>query len=370
MMKRIDLYTSIVLVAVFVSIITITDVMTNRLVMKKMIKHTVTASLLIAGAMIGEWIGVITNGAAQAYMIPHYLGKFLEFCFAPAIGVSVAMAYGTVKRPKIVLAVLAAHAIFQCISLKFHWVFSIDGQNIYHRESFYFVYVAAFIWSVIFGVSAIIRCGREYQTGVDGMLILTIALTVLGVGIQFAYSDVRVDFLCVSIANLLLYSRHYKMVLQLDAVTGLLNRRCYDANIGNLDSDAVVIFFDINKFKQVNDTYGHSIGDICLKNVADQISNVYRNYGSCYRIGGDEFCVILDKKTDDVVTLNHQFFEAIQRLQISDSRMPDVALGYEYYDAKKSHIQSVIESADEMMYQNKKSRALSTGCLEKQIMVQ
>lgn len=356
-MKLIDLYTSIVLVTVFVSIITITDVMTNRLVMKKMKKQTVVASLLIAGSMVGEWIGVVTNGAPQAYIVPHYLGKLLEFCAAPSIGVAVAMAYGTVKRPRTVLAVLAAHAIFQCISLKFHWVFSIDAQNVYHRESFYFIYVAAFIWSVIYSFSAIIRCGKEYQTGVDGMLVLTITLAVMGIGIQFFNSDVRVDFLCVSIGNLLLYSRHYKMVLQLDAVTGLLNRRCYEANIGNLNYRVAVIFFDINQFKLVNDTYGHTVGDICLKNIADQISQVYKKYGFCYRIGGDEFCVILHEKLENIEALNRQFLDAVHELHKNDSRMPEVALGYAFHDAENTHIQNVIEEADKMMYQNKVNRS-------------
>ena len=64
--------------------------------------------------------------------------------------------------------------------------------------------------------------------------------------------------------NLLLYIRYYKMVLQVDAVTQLLNRRCYDVSITDMSSRAVILYFDIDKFKQINDIYGHSLSDLCL----------------------------------------------------------------------------------------------------------
>lgn len=53
--------------------------------------------------------------------------------------------------------------------------------------------------------------------------------------------------------------------------------------------------------------------------------------------------------------LSDQFRTAIQMLQKEDHRMPDVALGYAYYDAETSHIQNTVEKADAMMYQNKKT---------------
>ena len=59
-----------------------------------------------------------------------------------------------------------------------------------------------------------------------------------------------------------------------------------------MKSSAYVLIFDINKFKQINDTYGHAEGDRALELVARQIYKVYGKYGACYRIGGDEFMII------------------------------------------------------------------------------
>lgn len=348
-----NLYTAIVLITIFLLIITMTDAATNRLITREMKKWALISCMLIAVSTLCECIGVLTNGAAANYITLHRLAKLTEFAFAPAIGVAVAIAFGAAKFSKAALTVVAAQAVFQCAAMPFGLVFSIDAQNIYHRESLYSIYVISFVFSVAYGFACIIRSGKEYQTGIDGVLVLTVLMTVVGIGIQFINSKIRVDFLCIAIGNALLYSRCYKIVLQLDAVTHLLNRRCYDAALGNIGSRAVIIAFDVNLFKQINDTYGHSVGDICLKQIGKLIHEIYGKYGSCYRIGGDEFCVILDERLDDLQKLNEHFLAALKRLQAQDKRIPSVSIGYAYYDPDSSHIQEAIETADAMMYKNK-----------------
>ncbi|MGN1158808.1 MAG: GGDEF domain-containing protein [Lachnospiraceae bacterium] len=350
-----DLYTAVILTAILLLSTTIADVVTNRLITKKMKIRSMIACLLIAASALGECIGVLTNGASVSLIVLHKAAKLIEFSCAPAIGVAVGMAYGVVKRPRVGMAVVGVHAAFECVALCFDWVFSIDAQNVYHREEWYLIYVIAFVISVVYCFTCVIRSGKEYQTGIDSVLVLTLLLVIVGIGIQFVNSGIRIDFLCIAIGNMMLYSRYYKMILQVDAVTRLLNRRCYDANIGNVGSRAVIISFDINRFKQVNDTYGHSVGDICLKNVAEQLRKVYGKCGSCYRVGGDEFCVILNSNFEQLEELNKQFTDEIALIQKADQRMPAVALGYAYYDADTSHIQNVIEEADAMMYKNKNS---------------
>lgn len=85
-----------------------------------------------------------------------------------------------------------------------------------------------------------------------------------------------------------------------DALTGAKNRRAYDEFMQNLpqllsERDIGVCFalFDINHFKAINDSYGHSIGDQVLKAIASRISLVLRRGEELFRIGGDEFAVIL-----------------------------------------------------------------------------
>lgn len=348
-----NLYTSVVLITILLLCVTKADIITNRLITKHTKKLSIIVCLLIGSASLGECIGLLTNGASASLIPLHAFAKLIEFCATTLIGITVAVAYGAVSKPKIAIVIAAAHAILECIALYFGWIFLIDSENIYHREKLYWIYVLAFAGSLIYGLVCIIRNDKKYHNQTDCALILTFVLLITGISIQLMNSDIRIDFLCVTIANMILYNRYCKVILQVDALTHLLNRRCYETNIGSLNSDALLLFFDVNKFKQVNDTYGHSAGDVCLKKIAAQLQNVYGKYGNCYRIGGDEFCVILIKNFDGVEILNNNFKKAINQEQKNDERIPDVAIGFAFFDEKNSHIQTVIEKADAMMYKNK-----------------
>lgn len=348
-----NLYTSVVLITLLLLIVTKADILTNRLITKQTKKLSIIVCVLIGSASLGECAGLLANGASASLIPIHAFAKLIEFCATPLIGITVAVAYGAVKKPKIALIVSAFHAVVECISLKFGWIFRIDSENIYHREKLYWIYVLAFTGSVIYGLVCIIRNDQKYHTETDSALILTFILLITGIIIQFTNSEIRIDFLCVTIVNLILYNRYCKMILQIDALTHLLNRRCYETSIGSLNSDALLLFFDVNKFKLVNDTYGHSAGDICLQRISAQLQSVYGKYGNCYRIGGDEFCVILNKNFDSIEALNNNFKMAISKEKEKDERIPEVAIGYAFFDVKNSHIQTVIEKADAMMYKNK-----------------
>jgi len=80
-----------------------------------------------------------------------------------------------------------------------------------------------------------------------------------------------------------------------DAVTGLLSRRAFDADIEQLDDDQPVslILVDIDDFKTVNDTFGHAIGDQTLRIVAAALTANSRQTDRAYRLGGDELAVLL-----------------------------------------------------------------------------
>ncbi len=84
-----------------------------------------------------------------------------------------------------------------------------------------------------------------------------------------------------------------------DMLTGLLNRRSYEAAIAAEAARAVryfkpvsLVLFDIDKFKQVNDVYGHRRGDEVLKKVAELTKSSVRAVDSVYRVGGEEFAII------------------------------------------------------------------------------
>jgi len=85
-----------------------------------------------------------------------------------------------------------------------------------------------------------------------------------------------------------------------DALTGAKNRRAFDEFmrslpqvLGERELGVCFALFDVNHFKAINDTYGHGVGDRVLKVIASRISSVLRRGEELFRIGGDEFAVIL-----------------------------------------------------------------------------
>ena len=91
-----------------------------------------------------------------------------------------------------------------------------------------------------------------------------------------------------------------------DPLTSAYNRRAFDRDCRNFirrsrqNGDALsCVLLDIDFFKQINDTYGHSAGDEALCSAADAISKTIREDDRLYRYGGDEFCILLPQVDDD-----------------------------------------------------------------------
>ena len=348
-----NLYTAVILIAGLTLIITVSDIRTNRLITREDKRAALIACLTITLPMLAEWVSILLDGAPAELRSVHVTAKLLELILAPAIGVAVAFAYGDAKHPELALTLVAAHAVFQCLALGFEWVFRVDAENGWQRQELFLIYALVFVLSVAYAFSSVVIGGKAYQIGVDAMLVLTLLLVTAGVWFMLVFPDIRITYLCIALSNLLLYIRHYKIMLQVDAVTGLLNRRCYDVNITDMGSRSVIVLLDIDQFKRVNDTYGHSVGDLCLRSVAQELTAVYGRYGLCYRIGGDEFCVVLHDGLEKLPMLSQLFLARIQRLRERDSRMSGVSMGYAYYDAAASNIRDVIQEADTMLYRNK-----------------
>lgn len=92
----------------------------------------------------------------------------------------------------------------------------------------------------------------------------------------------------------------YKAQAEHDSLTHLLNRRCFDRDLQTIigdcrtgGADIAVVVIDLDHFKHVNDELGHAAGDDLLRQVAQVIKSGIRERDLAYRIGGDEFCLLL-----------------------------------------------------------------------------
>ena len=151
---------------------------------------------------------------------------------------------------------------------------------------------------------------------------------------------------------------------KMDPLTGIYNRRVFEDSIdAELDrfhrynQPFSLIFFDLDRFKEINDRYGHETGDKVLKAIAGRISEMLRKPDVFARYGGEEFVVILpETPLKQGLAVAVKLREEIERaiFEYEDERVP-VTLSMGITGAKKTDRQysSIVNRADNCMYRAK-----------------
>lgn len=146
-----------------------------------------------------------------------------------------------------------------------------------------------------------------------------------------------------------------------DHLTGLHNRHALESFLPKLSSAATrhhkpigILFFDIDHFKEVNDTHGHIIGDNVLEQIGQIISSSFRSEDFSARFGGEEFVVILfDTTYEQTCAIAEKFRKRIERQKFADL---DITISIGALTAsidKQTNLNKLLDKADEVLYQAK-----------------
>lgn len=307
----------------------------------------------IAFSAFCEWLANVLQDYGSALRTLHILIKAAELSVAPCIAFMFAfMLYNRHRRA--VCIFLGVHALLEFASGIFGFIYYIDPVSHYHHAQFYWLYILVYMISACYLLYVVLLNIGKYQYSGGALIFILIVLWVMtGVVTHLVNGKLMIDYTVLSIASIMSYVFTLEMIQQTDELTGLLNRRGYENFIAHAEQRCAVIFFDVNNFKKANDTLGHAFGDKALRSIGIAIRQTYSRFGKCFRYGGDEFCVILTDRLDNIEELNHNFFMAIQKLRSTDNDLPTVSVGYAYYDPENNNIQDVISEADLMMYHYK-----------------
>ncbi|GAB0169992.1 GGDEF domain-containing protein [Lysinibacillus sp. CTST325] len=147
--------------------------------------------------------------------------------------------------------------------------------------------------------------------------------------------------------------------LNLDSLTGIPNRRRMDQILNELIINKVphtVVLIDLDDFKSINDTYGHTVGDEVLKAFANHMQKNIEQQGMCFRYGGEEFMVILPSTTIDValeLAENVRIKQAL--LDTACGRPVTMSAGITAFTANIKTANQIITMADKALYKAKQS---------------
>ena len=150
-----------------------------------------------------------------------------------------------------------------------------------------------------------------------------------------------------------------------DSLTGLFNRHRLHEEMEKLLADAArtgsqgaLLFFDLDEFKYINDSFGHHAGDATLMRIAAELSALMRRNEVLARLGGDEFAILIPQLSDlkEVEGLAERVVQSIARLPLVFDDHPlrvTVSLGVAFYPQHGATIEELIAHADTAMYQAK-----------------
>jgi len=153
-----------------------------------------------------------------------------------------------------------------------------------------------------------------------------------------------------------------KQLVGIDSLTNIFNRYMLDTTLDKEIALAKryhrplsIVFFDINKFKEVNDTYGHKVGDLVLQEVAKVVQNSLRSSDVFGRWGGDEFLIILVNTTEeDAASLAEKISKKIDQHDFSEHIKIHCTFGITSYRDGDDRT-SMIKRVDEHFYMAKRN---------------
>ncbi|MDD5119079.1 MAG: EAL domain-containing protein [Sulfuricurvum sp.] len=150
-----------------------------------------------------------------------------------------------------------------------------------------------------------------------------------------------------------------------DILTGVQNRESIlhlidiKCELSSPQNQVAILFIDLNKFKQVNDTYGHQYGDFVLSSAANRMKKTLRSNDLVGRYGGDEFIIMLERITkESAYEIAQKIQDALSKPYVVDEQVIDfisgsIGISFAPHDSKKAS--ELIEKADMAMYQAKQS---------------
>lgn len=246
-----------------------------------------------------------------------------------------------------------------------HAIFYVENGE-FHRGPLLPVYVVVgFAYLISASVIAFTtgrKTSRLKKRQNNFFLSYVILLPLIGGSIQIINFDLLFLWPFTTAGFFLIYVNFQRSQISMDALTALNNRGSLDKHLSHKyqssESSWYLVIADVDKFKYINDKFGHVEGDNALKSVAKALVKAFGTTSFIARYGGDEFAVIVESQSDSKVErmINTLHTELDNSNKRNNRQYPlKLSTGYARCDKDKiSSIEELTDIVDHKMYQNKK----------------
>lgn len=262
------------------------------------------------------------------------------------------------------------------------WVFRITDDNIYTREWMWLVPGLATVAYVVFGVVYIYSNRKRINKYMIMPIALIISPIFIGMLVQMILPGTAIIAMVVTISLVGLYATNQSESAYIDRLSGVYNRRYLDDYLTGLNENdkfkkigktITGIMLDMDKFKQINDTFGHHIGDDAISQVGKILRENLGKMNFAARYGGDEFIIITPMlDSDSIEVLMQKLTDAANANNDSGEYPYELSFSYGYAQftvGKEKDSDGFMKRMDDNMYEYKvakKARWAAEGKQTKQ----
>lgn len=327
----------------------------------KSAKHFLYALIITSIELVLDILVILHSGGITYEPYFCVIAKCISFTLAPFAIYNLLMlsiVNSPLEKHKNLFKIpVIINAIFSLTSIWTGLIYTVSANNEYIRGPlFVWQCVLHIVYLTIFFIYAFTKSNRYLMD--DKVCFLVNFLVMVGaIGLQILDKSLCILWPTVSVSLIFYYIIHINHMLRRDTLTALFNRHMYERDLERFNGhrNVTIINIDVNDFKDINDSSGHHYGDEVLQKAALLLQSTFASYGYTYRIGGDEFCIILTKAMP--MTIAEAFLSLEEQLIMEKQKVGITKLlsyGYcKYFYKGEKDIYQVVKEADQYMYKYK-----------------
>lgn len=328
-------------------------------------------SFIVYGVMLGSVVEalsyVLDGNLFPGARILNYAGNtilytanmLLPFLLLVYVDLSLYGKMDRIKKQYKVQIIIGAIMVFvNVINYFVPITYTITAANVYERRPFSYAYYVVIVYYFISIFVLLRRFKKENGARIFINFWMFLVPVIIGTGLQFLFYGLSLAWLSSAIGIVGLFMMQQNEMAFIDPLVGIYNRQYLDHNLSAWISRGrtfVGVMMDLDKFKSINDTFGHSEGDKALKQLTEILRGAATDGERLFRFAGDEFIIL--KLSDGVDGLD-DFMQRVRKsiAAFNAQRRPymfSISYGTAFFDGGNADL--FLKKLDERMYQMKES---------------